>query len=182
MISLKFLSSLSLPFLIVIFLLSSVIPGVSTPIHLSLSYGTAANQPLQVWFDSPQLLTYNPCAYLLIVNAKTSTDLSITTLHWDFGDGSTLDVPYSTQSYVTDTRTHIYQSTGTYSVTVTAYDNTGNSGTSSVTLANVTPGSCTHDPGITNAPTGSNAVIQNHQTSLPSGPRYAHPTTTKPRW
>jgi len=131
-------------------LLPSLILGFSTPL---LSYGAAVNQPLQVWFDSPQFLSYDPCAYLLVVNAKTSTGLSITNLHWDFGDGSILDVPYSAQSYVTDTRTHIYQYTGTYNVTVTAYDNTGNSGTSSVTLSNVTPGSCNPAPGTDNSPT-----------------------------
>ena len=170
----KFLSIIALPFLLMTVLLPSIILGFGSPL---LSYGTTVNQPLQVWFDSPQFLSYDPCAYLLVVNAKTSTGLSITNLHWDFGDGSILDVPYSAQSYVTDTRTHIYQSTGTYSVIVTAYDDTGNSGTSSVTLTNVTPGSCNPAPGTDNSPPVSNAAIQNQQTSLQSasGPRNVPP-------
>lgn len=167
----KFHSSVALSFLIMIFLLSSSNPGFSTSTHPTVSYGIGANQPLEVWFDSPQLLTYDPCSYLLVVNAKTSTALTITYLHWDFGDGATLDVPYSSQSYVTDTRTHIYQSSGTYNVTVTAYDTTGNSGMSSVTLSNVTPGSCAQDSGTDNSPAVSNIVSQNPQTNLQLPPK-----------
>jgi PKD repeat protein len=80
---------------------------------------------------------------LLNVYAKTSSNLSITNLHWDFGDGSTLDIPYSAHSYVSEMRFHIYQSTGTFTVTVTSYDSGGNSQTANVILTNVTPGSCT---------------------------------------
>ncbi len=108
---------------------------------------------------------------MLVVNAKTSSSLSITNVHWDFGDGSTLDVPYSTQSYITDTRSHIYRSTGTFTVTATAYDTAGNSGTASLTMTNVTPGSCASDPFFPSSePTVSNAVV-NQATSLqlPSG-------------
>lgn len=140
---LKFISSVAFPFLIMIVLLASIIPGFGISVHQGVApYGTA-DQPLQVWFHSPRFISSPPCAYLLNVYAKTSSDLTITSVHWDFGDGSTLDVAYSARSYISDASFHIYQSTGTFTVTVTAYDSGGNSGTSSLTLANVTPGSCT---------------------------------------
>ena len=110
--------------------------------------------------------------YLFVVYAKTSSDLWITNLHWDFGDGSTLDVPSSAQSFISDTRSHLYQSMGNFTVTVTADDIAGNSGTAALTLTHVVPGICSADAGTTDgSPRITNAMVQNQATSLqlPSG-------------
>lgn len=177
----KFRSSAALLFLVVIFLLTPILPGFSTPTHPAASFGTV-NQPseLTVWFDSPQTISFNslqtissePCVYLFVVYAKTSSDLWITNLHWNFGDGSTLDVSSSAWSFISDTRSHLYQSMGNFTVTVTAYDIAGNSGTATVTLTDIVPGSCRADHGTTDgSPILTNAMVQNQATSLqlPSG-------------
>ena len=90
---------------------------------------------------------------------QTSNGLSITNLHWNFGDGSTLDVPFSAESSVSDTRFHIYAASGTYAVSVVAYDNAANTGSANQTLTNVIPGSCTPDPGQGTTTTTSAPVI-----------------------
>lgn len=75
-----------------------------------------------------------PTFYEFNVAAQTSPGLWITCLHWDFGDGSTLNVPYSTRSYVSEVRYHQYTQPGVYTVAVTAYDNMGNYGTAQITV------------------------------------------------
>ena len=117
-------------------LVSAVVPGFSLPTRSSVASYGPTDQPLQVWFDSPPQPTLQyPTAFEFNVAAKTSTGLWITSLHWDFGDGSTLDVPFSAQSYVSEARYHIYAQPGAYVVTVTAYDNMGNSGTAIIALS-----------------------------------------------
>lgn len=68
------------------------------------------------------------------VIAKTSSVLWIANLHWDFGDGSTLDVPFSGQSQISEIRAHQYGDQSNHIITVTATDNTGNIGSVCVTL------------------------------------------------
>jgi PKD repeat protein len=123
-------SYVALPLLLaVIVFMSSIVPGFSLATHLSIASLGPTDQPLQVWFDgTPELTTSYPTNYEFNVAAKTSTGLWITTLHWDFGDGSTLDVPFSAQSWINDVRYHAYSQPGNYTVSVTAYDNMGNSG------------------------------------------------------
>ena len=100
-----------------------------------IDFSSTASQVLQVWFDAaPQLSITYPPAYLFNVAAKTDSGLSITRLHWDFGDGSTLDIPFSGQSQVSDLRAHQYANQANYCVTVTAFDNAGNTASVSVSL------------------------------------------------
>ena len=100
-----------------------------------IDFSSTASQVLQVWFDAaPQLTIAYPQAYVFNVAAKTDSGLSITRLHWDFGDGSTLDVPFSGQSQVSDMRAHQYANQANYCVTVTAFDNAGNTASVSVSL------------------------------------------------
>ena len=70
-LGLKVLASIAFPVLIIIVLLSSIIPGYSTPTHQVAPYGTAVNQPLQAWFDSPQNTTN-----ATITSATSSTNLT----------------------------------------------------------------------------------------------------------
>jgi PKD repeat protein len=133
-------------------------------------FSTPASQGLQVWFDYPYFLEAGPCEYQLIVHAKTSNGLWITNLHWDFGDGSTLDVPFTWQSVVTDSRTHGYANAGTYTVSVTAYDSAGNSYIGYWGLYDAFPTSCIREPGTTAGPTSVilNVVFQNNLIRLKS--------------
>ena len=111
------------------------VPAYAPQARLGSSFGLANAQVLQVWFDAaPQLTTAYPPAYLFNVAAKTASGLWITSLHWDFGDGATLDVPFSGQSQVSDTRAHQYASQTNYCVSVTAYDSAGNTATASESL------------------------------------------------
>jgi len=121
--------------LLVMILVCAVFPSVGLAMQpRTVSYGPT-DQPLQVWFDgTPMLTILYPTFYQFNVAAKTSSGLWITDIHWDFGDGSTIDVPFSTQSWVNDVRYHQYSQPGTYTVTVTAYDNMGNSGSAQVTV------------------------------------------------
>jgi len=94
-----------------------------------------ANQIVQVSFDAtPSLTIMYPRAYQFNVSAETASGLTITNLHWDFGDGSTLDVPFSAQNVVGEIRYHIYSQAGTYNVSVTATDNSGNIGAVQATV------------------------------------------------
>jgi len=112
---------------------SSATSGFSLRYHPTDS--SSPSSGLQVWFDgTPQLTITYPIFYEFPVAARTSTGRWITDLHWDFGDGSTLDVPFSTESYVSDVRYHAYSQPGQYTVSVTAYDNMGNSGSAQVTV------------------------------------------------
>jgi hypothetical protein len=80
-------------------------------------------------------------------------------LSWNFGDGSTLNLPFSAQSIVDDIQTHIYSATGTYYVSVVAFDSAGNTASAGQTLANVVPGSCIPAP-RNGLPTLSNAQLE----------------------
>ena len=93
---------------------------------LSSTLTTTSNGQLTVVFNSVQLDTISPQAYAFGVAAQAVDGFTITRLHWDFGDGIVLDVPYCCQSQVSEVRYHIYQQPGTYTVTVTAYDSGGN--------------------------------------------------------
>jgi len=117
---------LSISFLVlisVIFLPAAM--GYAAPTGMS-SHLQATN-PLTVWFNGAfQLTLAYPPAYEFNVAAKTASGLWITSLHWDFGDGATRDVPFSAQSQVSDIEDHQYSSPGNFCVTVTAYDSAGN--------------------------------------------------------
>ena len=159
----------ALPVLVVTILLSSISFGLSVSLPTRILSSAPGSAGLQVWFDSPQLLDADPCAYQLDVHAQTSGGLWITALHWNFGDGSTLDVAFSAQSVVDDIRTHIYPATGTYVVSVVAYDSAGDSGSAGQTLIDVIPGSC-HATLANSLSTISNAAIQQGtDLQLPSG-------------
>jgi len=75
-----------------------------------------------------------PTFYQFNVAAKTFGGLWITSLTWNFGDGSTLFVPFSAEREVSDVRFHSYSQPGIYVVSVTAYDNLGNSGSTQVAV------------------------------------------------
>jgi len=159
--------------------LSSVASGFSLSLRPQITLSSPASQGLQVWLDRPQLLDADPCAYEFDVHAQTSSGLWITSLRWNFGDGSTLALPFSALSVVDDIRTHIYSVTGTYSVSVVAFDNAGDSGSAGQTLTNVIPGSCNPDP-RSGLSTLSNAQIeQGTSLQLPSGsPLYLYAFAT----
>jgi len=131
---LKVMSSAALLILVIILSFSPLAQGYVSPTG-RITIHPADSQVVQVWFDSlPQLTILYPPAYSFNVGAKTTSGLWITNLHWDFGDGSTLDVPFSTQSQVSEIRTHQYADQKNHCVTVTAQDNVGNVGTVSVSL------------------------------------------------
>ena len=94
---------------------------------------------MQVNFDSVQVDTQSPQAYFFGVVAKTFPGLSITRLHWEFGDGAYLDVPYCCQSQVSEVQYHAYAQPGSYTVVVVAFDNAGSFGHAFVTVNWVTP-------------------------------------------
>lgn len=109
--------------------------GYAAPATPKMTFQPADNQVLQVWFDgSPQLTILSPPAYQFNVIAKTSGGLWISHVHWDFGDGSTLDDVFSGQSEVSDSRFHQYSNQRSYVITVTANDSAGNIGTATETL------------------------------------------------
>jgi len=112
---------------------SSTVPGFATH-ATAASYGSS-DPAVQVWFDGgPMLTILYPTFYEFNVAAKTSSGLWITNVHWDFGDGSTLDIPFSAEREVSDVRYHAYSQPGVYVVSVTAYDNMGNSGSAQVAV------------------------------------------------
>ena len=124
----------------------------------ALEAGPANSQVLRVWFDAPpQLTTLYPPAYLFNIAAKTAPGLWITTLVWNFGDGSTLTVPFSAQSQVSDIRAHVYATQGNYCVTVTAYDSGGDVATVSVSLRPNYDFTLTASPSTENVASGSAA-------------------------
>jgi hypothetical protein len=103
------------------------------------SYFVSTSGQVTVNFNSVQLDTSSPQAYAFGVTATASPGSTIARLHWDFGDGIFLDVPYCCQSHLSEVRYHAYQQPGTYTVTVIAYDTGGNSGQASVTISWPTP-------------------------------------------
>jgi len=90
-------------------------------------------------FNSVQLDTSSPQAYAFGILATAAPGFTITRLHWDFGDGIFLDVPYCCQGQVSEVRYHAYQQPGSYSVMVIAYDSGGNSGEATVSISWPTP-------------------------------------------
>jgi len=103
------------------------------------SYFVWTGGPLTVSFNSVQLDTISPQAYAFGIVADAAQGFTITRLHWDFGDGIFLDVPYCCQSQVSEVRYHAYTQPGSYTVCVTAYDSGGNAGTAVVTVSWPTP-------------------------------------------
>jgi PKD repeat protein len=86
------------------------------------------------------LLSAPPQAYSFNVYARSSSPgSSIIKLSWQFGDGSSLDVPYCCQSQVSETQFHIYSQNGTYTVSVVAYDNMDNFGYAQAVINWTTP-------------------------------------------
>jgi hypothetical protein len=113
--------------------------SISFTITTTTSLPVATGGPLNVNFNSVQLTTLPPQAYSFGVAAKTMPGLSITRLHWDFGDGAFKDVVYCCQSQVSEVQSHAYSQPGSYTVVVVAYDNAGNFGNALVTVNWVTP-------------------------------------------
>jgi PKD repeat protein len=116
--------------------------AVNSPQDASITFTvtTTTNYPLmgggnlKVNFNSVQLDTGSPQNFAFGVLATASPGSSITSLHWDFGDGSTLYVPYCCENQVSEVQYHIYALAGTYNVLVIAYDNGGNFGEALVTV------------------------------------------------
>lgn len=103
------------------------------------SYFVATGGQLSVKFNSIQLDTGSPQAYAFGIVATAAPGFTLTRLHWDFGDGIFLDVPYCCQSQVSEVRYHAYQQPGSYQVTVIAYDSGGNSGDAVASISWPTP-------------------------------------------
>jgi PKD domain len=103
------------------------------------NYFVSTGGQLAVNFNSVQLDTSSPQAYAFGVVATAAPGFQIIRLHWDFGDGIFLDIPYCCPSQVTEVRYHAYQQPGSYTVTVTAYDSGGNSGNASTSVSWPTP-------------------------------------------
>jgi len=132
-------------------LFSSVAIGFSSSARVQSSFSWAGNNGLVVWFDYPYFLGEGPCQYQLVIHAKSSNGFWITNLHWNFGDGSALDVRVTWESLVTDSQVHGYVSAGTYVVSVTATDTGGNSYTAYWGLFDAFPTSCIREPGTTSS-------------------------------
>jgi hypothetical protein len=113
--------------------------SISFTVTTTTNYPLTGGGGLKVNFNSVQLDTISPQAYAFGVFATASTGFTITSLHWDFGDGSVLDVPYCCQSQVSEVQYHMYAQAGTYKVLVLAYDNGGNFGQAAVTVNWPTP-------------------------------------------
>jgi len=113
--------------------------ALSFTVTTTSSYFVSTGGPVTVNFNSVQLDTSSPQAYSFGVTTTASPGATIARLHWDFGDGIFLDVPYCCQSHVSEVRYHAYQQPGTYTVTVIAYDTSGSSGEASVTISWPTP-------------------------------------------
>jgi PKD repeat protein len=112
---------------------------ISFTLTTTSSYFVSTGGQLIVSFNSVQLDTSSPQAYAFGVTATAAPGFQITRLHWDFGDGIFLDVPYCCHSQVSEVRYHAYMQPGLYQVTVIAYDNGGNSGNAVTTISWPTP-------------------------------------------
>jgi len=95
---------------------------------------TSNSGVLQVEFDSVQLTLAYPQTYQFGVSAKTGNGLWITQLNWYYGDGASLSLPYCCQAQISYVSNHGYSQSGTYTVTVYAYDNAGNFGSAQITV------------------------------------------------
>ena len=118
-------------------------PQESTTLSFTMtttsSYLVTTGGPLTVNFNSVQLDTGSPQAYAFGVVATASPGFTITGLHWEFGDGSFLDVPYCCQSQVSEVQYHAYPHPGSYTVMVWAFDSGGHFGNAIVTVSWPTP-------------------------------------------
>lgn len=83
---------------------------------------------VQVSFNSGGITQSYPQAYSFGVTAAASPGSSIMNLTYQFGDGSSKVSVYCCQAQVSEVQYHIYSQPGTYTVSVTVYDNAGNSG------------------------------------------------------
>jgi hypothetical protein len=162
----------TLMLLTVTILFSSLTYGFSPSFHAKSSLSAPTGHGLQVWFDTPYFLEAGPCEYQLVVHAQTASGLWITSLHWNFGDGSTLDVPFNGVSQVRDSRVHGYTTQGTYVVGVTATDSAGNTGTGYWGLYHAFPTSCVRLPSPTRggSPTTMLSVVPRWVDSIAFSP------------
>jgi PKD repeat protein len=118
---------------------SQATTSISFTLTTTTNYNVTTTGVLQVMFDSIQLTNPPPQAYSFGAVAKTSPGSWITTLVWQFGDGNVKDVVYCCQSQVSEVQYHAYSQPGSYTVTLFAFDNQGNSGSATVTVNWVTP-------------------------------------------
>jgi hypothetical protein len=95
---------------------------------------TSSNGVVQVRFDSVQMTLLYPQTYQFGVSAKTANGLWITQLNWYYGDGASLSLPYCCQAQISYVSNHGYTQSGTYTVTVYAYDSAGNYGSAQITV------------------------------------------------
>ena len=132
-------------FVAVAFVVSFYVMAVNVPSQVSAVGWTGAKcstllpSPstglVQVSFDSVSLFQSYPLACSFNVNARSlSPGSSITRISWQFGDGSSLDVPYCCQSQVSEVQFHIYAQRGTYTVSASVFDNLGNVGSTQVSV------------------------------------------------
>jgi hypothetical protein len=147
--------------LIVTMMFSSITYGFSAS-SLTNPLSVPESRGVQVWFDIPYFLESGPCAYQLVVHARATPGFWVTRLHWDFGDGATMEVYFAGNHEVRDSRTHGYAKAGTYIVTVIASDSAGNTGTVYWGLYNAFPSSCVRTPGSSGYPGAalSNSVFK----------------------
>ncbi len=113
--------------------------SISFTMTTTTNYQVTTGGGLSVNFNSVQVTTLPPQAYSFGVVANTAPGLSITRLHWEFGDGAFNDIVYCCQSQVSEVQSHAYNQPGSYTVLVVAYDNAGNFGDALVTVNWVTP-------------------------------------------
>ena len=112
---------------------------ISFTVTTTSNYQVQTGGTLQVNFNSVSLSTPPPQAYSFGVDAKTFPGRWITRLHWEFGDGTFLDVPYCCQSEVSEVQYHAYAQPASYTVVVVAFDNAGGFGDAFVTVNWITP-------------------------------------------
>ena len=115
-------------------------PGsLSITVTSTTSLSTISGGNVSVSFEAVGLTQLSPQTYSFNVFAKTSSGSWITQLIWQFGDGSSMDYPYSGQSQVSEVRNHAYSQPGTYTVSVIAWNNLGDWGYAQVQVNWVTP-------------------------------------------
>jgi hypothetical protein len=112
---------------------------ISFTLTTTSSYLVTTGGQLTVTFNSVQFDTNSPQAYAFGVTATAAPGFTITRLHWEFGDGVFLDVPYCCQSQVSEVRYHAYEQPGSYTVMVIAYDSGGNLGDAITSISWPTP-------------------------------------------
>ncbi|HYW00164.1 MAG TPA: PKD domain-containing protein [Candidatus Acidoferrum sp.] len=108
--------------------------AVSYTITSATNLTTSNSGVVQVEFNSAQITLAYPQTYQFGVSAKTATGLWITQLNWYYGDGASLSLPYCCQAQISYVSNHGYAQSGTYIVTVYAYDNAGNFGSVQMTV------------------------------------------------